>query len=146
MYLKLALSTAVLGTVTIAFAGYANTSTTNSQHLSDIQAHSCPALVGDVSTAAFDIDPQLLILSDENNTNRLLALNAICSGYGYGGGDWQSEAVEPGRPTVAVPEAKPVPGSDQLIYFNNRPIPQTPQLNTEFDQLPQDRVELVESL
>lgn len=146
MYFKLAFSTAVLGMATIALAGYANTDVTNdSQHLSDIQAHSCPALASDSPTAAFGSAQQFPLLADENTENRLLALDAICSGYGYGG-EWEAGSQQSDRPTAAFPESNPVPGSDRLIYFNSRPIPQTPQLTTEFDQLPQDRVELVEPL
>ena len=144
MYFKLAFSTAVLGTATIALAGYANADVkNNSQHLSDIQAYSCPALAGDTATAAFGSDQPLTSLADEDTENRLLALDAICSGYGYGG-EWGTES-QPDRP-AAFPQSSPVPGSDSLIYFNSRPIPQTPQLTTDFDQLPQDRVELVEPL
>ncbi len=148
MYIKLALSTAVLGTAAVAFAGYANTSvSTSSQALSDTYAQKCSALVDAGTTTTFDINEQIAILSGESSSNRLLALRAICNGYGYGG-NWGVEAdlLVPNRPTAAAPQAITTKESDAFVYFNDRLIDKTPQAATQFDQLPQDRIELIAPL
>lgn len=151
MYVKLAISTTILGAIVMSVAGYANA---NSRHLSGIQARNCPALTGQSTATAIDLSAQIAILSSDNsNSNRLLALTAICNGYGYGGVDFveadsitPGRSLAPGRSVAAVPQSLNGAGSDPFLYFNNRPLPRTPQSTTQFDQLPQDRVEAVAPL
>lgn len=118
MQIKLAFSTAILGTITIALAGYAKTSI-SSHDLSGIQNLSCPALTGERTTATLNVGA---LPADSAEANSLLGILAMCNGYGYGGYS---------------------AGSDSAL-FNRYPIPQTPQAAAEFDQLPQDRVDLTE--
>ncbi|MBT9315017.1 hypothetical protein [Leptothoe spongobia] len=140
MQIKLALSTAILGTITVAIAsaltgqvaGYAKTS---SYDLSETQARTCPALTGETITA-LDLSAQISTLSNAADANRLLAITALCNGYGYGGAE-EFTADQTSAALQSTTEA----GSSSFLYINEHPTLPTPQEAAEFDQLPQDRVE-----
>ena len=138
MQIKLALSTAILGTVTVAiapaltdqFAGYAS-----SYDLSGTQARTCPAMTGETLTA-LELSEQTSTLSKVADPNRLLAIMALCNGYGYGGSEF-TEASQ----TASSPQSTLGAEKDSFLYLNSSPKILTPQAATEFDQLPQDRIE-----
>lgn len=117
MDLKLIVSNAILGTLTLSLAGYAQSNIeTNSQHLSDIEAQTCPVFLDDGSVSDTSNTNKPVAVS--GSSNEVLDLTLLCHN---------------GPSTVA--------DSERLnTDINNRPA-QTPQSATEFDQLPQDRVE-----
>ncbi|MDV3350463.1 hypothetical protein D0962_11045 [Leptolyngbyaceae cyanobacterium CCMR0082] len=116
MNIKLIISNAVLGTLTLALAGYAQSNVSNnSRHLSDIQAQTCPVFLTDSTSADISRNQRLAV---PVRPNEVLDLTLLC----YSG------PVD----TAA---------SERLnTEVNNRPS-ETPQSATQFDQLPQDRVE-----
>ncbi|MEM7796740.1 MAG: hypothetical protein AAF579_20070 [Cyanobacteria bacterium P01_C01_bin.118] len=129
MQFKLALSTAILGTITVAISGYAKTSSP----LASTQARTCPALTGE-SLTNIELAQQSLAFADETDTataNQILAITAFCNGYGYGG----ATAANPAdlNPTT--------PAESGSLLYDASPTFQTPQAAAEFDQLPQDRIE-----
>ena len=135
MQFKLALSTAILGTITVSIAGYAKTSSP----LANTQALTCPALTGNPLTA-IELSEQTLALTNEadpSTVNQLLAITALCNGYGYGGADVTTDLPNAGNLNSTTP-AK----SGAFLYIDKGPTIQTPQATAEFDQLPQDRIEL----
>ncbi|MBX2863717.1 MAG: hypothetical protein KTR27_09180 [Leptolyngbyaceae cyanobacterium MAG.088] len=116
MNIKLAVSSAILGTLTLAMAGYAQSDTSSgSHHLSDIQAQTCPTFAGD---NAIDAPPNER-LAVPTRSNEVVDLTTVC----YSG---PSEITDPNSV-----------GTDVSDSSN-----QTPQAATQFDRLPQDRVEL----
>ncbi|MGD1953316.1 MAG: hypothetical protein ACFB14_27270 [Leptolyngbyaceae cyanobacterium] len=115
MNIKFAISNAILGTLTLAIASYAQVEENGSHHLSDIQAQTCPVFLND-GTAAATGGQQLAVPA---RPNEVLDLTLLCHSGPLETDD--SERV----------------GTD----INNRPS-QTPQSETQFDRLPQDRVEL----
>ncbi|ESA36277.1 hypothetical protein N836_08010 [Leptolyngbya sp. Heron Island J] len=116
MNIKLVVTNAILGTLAIALAGYAQDNiNAHSHHLSDIQAQTCPVFLND-STLVNDSNNQRLAVPVR--PNEVLDLTLLC----YSG---PSEISESERLGTDV---------------NYRPA-ETPQSATQFDQLPQDRVE-----
>ncbi|MEM8611085.1 MAG: hypothetical protein AAGF93_03625 [Cyanobacteria bacterium P01_H01_bin.105] len=117
---KLVISNTILGTFALALAGYAQSNVnTDSQYLSDIEARACPVFLNDVmATDVSDNSQQLAIPIRSNEESAVLDLTLLC----------HSEPLE----TAASGRV----GTDT----NNQPI-ETPQSATQFDQLPQDRVE-----
>ncbi|MEM1251277.1 MAG: hypothetical protein AAGI69_02505 [Cyanobacteria bacterium P01_H01_bin.21] len=112
MNIKFAISNAILGMLTLALASYAQVDANGSHHLSDIQAQTCPVFLNDGTAAATGNEQQ-------SAPNEALDLTLLCNSGPLKTDD--SERV----------------GTD----INNRPS-QTPQSETQFDRLPQDRVEL----
>ncbi|NEQ55681.1 MAG: hypothetical protein F6K11_37170 [Leptolyngbya sp. SIO3F4] len=133
MQIKIALSSALLGTIIVAIAGHAKT---NSYDLSGTQAHTCPTLTGETTAVSFN--KQAYTLPNDVDTNRLLAIVAFCNGYGYGGGGF----VEADQIT-AESQSTTITNSDSFLYINNGQKLQTPQEAAKLDQLPQDRVEFL---
>ncbi len=117
MNIKLVVTNAILGTFTLAWASYAQGDVNaNSHHLSDIQAQTCPVFLDDNSINDVSYGNQRLAVPVR--PNEVLDLTLLC----YSG---PSETAE----------------SERLgTESNNRPS-ETPQSATQFDQLPQDRVE-----
>ena len=115
MNINFAVCTAILGTLSLAFASYAQAEANSSQHLSDIQAQTCPVFL-DGETAATDSGQSLAV---PVRPNEVLDLTLLCNSGPLETDD--SDEV----------------GAD----INNRPA-QTPQSATQFDRQPQDRVEL----
>lgn len=137
MQFKLALSTAILGTMTVAIAptGQFTSHAKTSSPLAQTKARTCPAITGETLTA-LELTEQSLAFADEADTaraNRLLAISAFCNGYGgYGG----AELGTPADLNSSTPAA-----AGSFLYTDTRPTFHTPQAATEFDQLPQDRIE-----
>lgn len=115
MNIKLIISNAVLGTLTLALAGYAQSNVNNSHHLSDIQAQTCPVFLKDRTEADVSRNQQLAV---PVRPNEVLDLTLLC----YSG---PSDTAE----------------SERLNREVSNPPFETPQSATQFDQLPQDRVE-----
>ncbi len=122
MDIKLAVSNAILGTLTLALAGYAQGDVNaGSQHLSDIQAQTCPVFLND-NTVANDANRNER-LAVPVRPNEVLDLTLLC----------HSGPLE-----IAEPNSV----NEDINNFSN----QTPQSATQFDQLPQDRVEFGSSI
>ena len=118
MDIKLVVTNAMLGTLTIALAGYAQDNiNSHSHHLSDIQAQTCPVFLND-STADDAFHSQNQRLAVPVRPNEVLDLTLLC----YSG---PSEISE----------------SERLGTDANYHPTKTPQSAAQFDQLPQDRVE-----
>ncbi len=119
MYIRLAIGTAILSTITVALTGHAGaTVSINSQDLSGTQAQICPALVSDGAIATTPGQSQRLNVPVP--PNEVLDLTYVCYGGSY---------TEPEPPVI-----------DLINSSVNRQ--KTPQAATQFDQLPQDRIEL----
>lgn len=118
MGIKLVVTNAVLGTLTLALASYAQDNVNaNSHHLADIQAQSCPMFLDDSTVAEGSYSNQQLAVPVR--PNEVLDLTLLC----YSGPSATAESARLGT------------------EINNRSA-ETPQSTTQFDQLPQDRVEL----
>ena len=118
MYIRFAISTAILGAATLVFTDYAGANVSiRSQDLSATQAQVCPALVSDGAIA--DTPNANERLSVPVPPDNVLDLTYVC--YGIGGDQ------HPEPPVIEI--------------INAAVKQQTPQEATEFDQLPQDRVE-----
>ena len=118
MNIKLVVTNAILGTFAIALASYAQDNiNSHSRHLSDIQAQTCPVFLND-NTANDAVHRHNQRLAVPVRPNEVLDLTLLC----YSGPSEMSESERLGT------------------NINYRPA-ETPQSATQFDQLPQDRVE-----
>ena len=150
MQFKLAFSTAILGTITVAIAStltgqvasYAKTN--NGSELSSTQNRTCPTLTGENLTALELTDQVTAFANDSDTTkaNRLLAITALCNGYGYGGTDFIPEAA----PNDSLLGSTTAAETGPFLYNNGGATLAIPQAAAELDQLPQDRVEVRTSL
>lgn len=118
MNVKLIISNAIISTLALTMAGYAQGNVSNSSHsLSDTQAQTCPALSD--NTATTDTIQGNQQLAVPVRPNEVLDLTLLC----YSGPSNFEDSTSVNQET-------------------NNSLRETPQSATQFDQLPQDRVKL----
>ncbi|MEM6251827.1 MAG: hypothetical protein AAF821_02795 [Cyanobacteria bacterium P01_D01_bin.156] len=118
MNIKFIVGNALAGTLALALAGYVQDSVSaSSDLLLETQAQTCPALLD--QTENLDKNPTNRQLAVPVRPNELLDLTLLCSS---------------GSADIA--------GSDSMPSITGNALRETPQSATQFDQLPQDRVEL----